>query len=115
MAVADADLWYSYPNVTDSRGIAEFFGYIHHTVTEGLFFPVILLLTWIISFSTILAASGFDKSSAPKAFAFSSFFCSILALILTLSGFLEQKYMYLLFVLTAAGFLWIKAAAPTTD
>lgn len=95
--------WYSYPNSTDTQGVYEFFRFINNTTTEGLFFPVILLVTWVIIFIASFNIGGKNKPAFATSFTFASFICSILGIILTISGFLASKFMYFPFIMLALG------------
>lgn len=99
--------YYEYPNSTDTQGLFQYFGYINRAA-DGLFFPVILLVVWFISFISIFSSSGGNRPAAARGFAFSSFLTSILSIMLAIMGFLAPKFMYLNFILTAVGILWVK-------
>ena len=100
--------WYAYPNSTDSTGIFEFMRYVNVTA-DGLFFPVILLVIWFIAFIGVFSSGGQGRASASRGFAFASFLISVLSIMLSIMGFLAPKFMYLTFILTGVGALWLKA------
>ena len=99
--------WYSYPNSSDTDGIFEFFRYVNNTA-EGLFFPVILLVIWIVAFITTFAAGGVGRPAAARSFTFASFFTSVLGSMLAIMGFLAPKFMYLPIIMFAVGLAWLK-------
>lgn len=90
-------------NVTnnDSSGINSLFKFINNSV-DGLFFPSVLLAIWVVIFTNLL---GF---SPPRAWLTASLVCSFLAIPLTILGYMSAIYLYLLIVLTGAGFIWVK-------
>lgn len=102
MAATD---YYVQPTGNETKGFYELFGYIGRTATEGLFWPVILLVIWIVSF---LAMKQYSTS---RAWTFASFFCSILAIPLAVLDYIAPKWMYLVIMLTLIGFVWLKLEA----
>lgn len=99
--------WYDLPNSSDTTGMYEFFGYVNKT-TDSLFFPVILVVVWFISFIGVFGIAGQTRNAAARAFTTASFFTSILSIMSAIMGFLAPKFMYLNFVLVAIGVLWLK-------
>jgi len=92
-----------YPWITENEtmGLNEIAGYVNQ-VTAGMFFPLILLAMFVITFvSTMHYGNG-------KAFVFSTFFCSILAIFLVIAGLLNFGWMYLLFVLLGIGLMLLR-------
>jgi len=106
--------WYAYPNSTDSLGTYEIFNYINN-VSNGLFFPVILLTIWFVVFIAGFNVGGRTSSSAAKAWTFSCFITSVFSILLSIMNFLNPKFMYLSFILLAVGLLWLKISSPTID
>jgi len=98
--------WFITPNSSDVGGLFEFFRYVNATV-EGLFFPVILLVIWIISFISMLFSGSYTRPSAAKAWIFASFFSMVLSIILVVLNLLAPKYMYILIVFLGIGALWL--------
>ena len=68
----------------------------------GTFMPIILLATWIILFIGSLS----EGRQASRGFIFSSFICSIMAIILSLIGMLSSQYMYFTFLMVGIGIIW---------
>jgi hypothetical protein len=99
--------WYVEPNGTDTTGIFEYFSYINNTATDGFFFPVILLVIWVISFISMLASGSFERPSAAKAWVFSSFFTTIMSIILVVADLVAMKWMYVSIVMLGIGGLWL--------
>jgi len=113
MAVTN-DSWYQYPNATDTEGLFQFFGYVNRTA-EGLFFPAILIVVWMISFTGVFVSGGGGKPAAARAWTTSSLLCSILSILLVIMNFLAPLWMYITFVLVAIGVLWMKLDTPTIE
>ena len=112
--MADITPWYSYPNATDTEGILEFFLFVN-TTAEGMFFPIILLVIWVVSFVTIFSSGGLNRPSAARGWTFASFFVSLLAIPLAIMGVLAPKFMYLPFILFALGLLWLRLEQPSIE
>lgn len=98
-------VYYQVPTGNETAGLYEIFKYIGGTATEGLFWSVILLVIWVISF---LALKHYSTS---RAWTFASFFCAVLGIILAVMDYLAPKWMYLAIILTIVGFVWLKLEA----
>jgi hypothetical protein len=94
--------YYNTPTINDTGGFYEIFKFIANDTTGGLFFPVILLVVWVVAF---MSTKGFSNS---RAFTFASFFCSILSIMMGILDVINPRYMYLCFILTAIGIVWLK-------
>lgn len=94
---------YNMPNLTDSQNLFTFTRYIN-IEAEGLLFVIFLLVIWIVTFI------GTKQYSSSKAFAYASFVCAILSIPLAILSLIAPKFMYLLIILTAVGFVWVKLA-----
>ena len=70
-------------------------------VSNGSFFPFILLGLFVIIFMMFKAGTSNGKS-----FVGSSFICMVLAILLTTLGWLSSAYMYVSIILTAIGAVW---------
>ena len=97
--------YYTVPTGNETAGLYEFFRYISVTATNGLFWPVILLVVWIISFLAL------KQYSTSRAWTFASFFCSVLGILLAVMDYISPKWMYLTIFLTLIGFVWLKLEA----
>lgn len=93
--------YYATPNVNQSADIAGYFDFVNISA-DGLFFPVIMFVIWIISF---LAMKQYSSS---RAWLFSSFFCAILSIILATLNLVAPRFMYIFIMMTAIGFVWLK-------
>ncbi len=92
---------YAPPTMNQSDGIYEFFDYVN-IVSDGLFFPVILLVLWIVTF---VATKNFSNS---RAFTIASFIGAVLSIPLAVLDLVAPRYMYLLIFLTSVGAVWLK-------
>jgi len=106
--------WFPEPNITDTESYYTFFRFVNNAV-EGLFFPVIILVIWIVSFTAMLFSGSYDRPSGAKAWIFACFFCSILAVPLVVLDLMARKYMYILFVLLGIGVIWIILEGRSSD
>lgn len=94
---------YQVLNSTDTQDLFTLFRYINNTATEGLFFPVMLLVIWVVAMLGVLA----DGKPFSRGFTFASFICSVISILLVILNVLSATYMYLLFVLTGIGVFWM--------
>ena len=101
-----ADKWFLEPTANDTGGYFEFFRYVNNAA-DGLFFPVILLTIWFITFISMLYSGGPSRPSAAKALVFASFFTSVLAVPLAVLDFLAKRYMYISIVMLGIGVIWL--------
>ena len=97
--------WYASPNLSDTEGLFTYFKYVNNTLSDGLFFPVMLLVIWVISFVATFSVTGQDKTAAAKGVVFASFFAAVLGVPLSIMGMLNPVYMYLPGILLATGLL----------
>lgn len=93
--------YYVEPTGNDTAGVFEFFKYVN-TVSDNLFFPVILLVIWIITFI------GTKQYSASRAWTAASFLVAFLSIPLAIGELINPRWMYMSFVFVAAGVLWLK-------
>lgn len=94
---------YPVMNGTEMDSLYGVFKFVNDGV-GGIFMPMMLLAIWLIAFIGALA----EGRQASRGFIFASFFCSILAIILSLAGMLSSQYMYFSFLLVGAGLVWYK-------
>lgn len=99
--------YYEYPNSSDSESLSTFMGYVNRTA-DGLFFPVMVLVIWFISFITIYSNEGQGSGATAKAFTVSSLITSILSIMLVILGYMASKWMYFQFILVGIGIIWLK-------
>ena len=99
--------YFAVPNYNQTAGFYEIFKFVGVTSTAGLFWPVMLMVTWVISF---MALKGYSTS---RAFTFASFFCSVLGIIMATLDFMAPRWMYLSIMLTLIGFVWLKLETET--
>lgn len=99
-----ATIIYPVPTLNDTAGAFEYFNFVNNSA-DGLFFPAILLVIWIIVF---LASKGFSSS---RAWTFASFVTMVLSILLAVADLVAPRYMYLAIFLTAIGAVWLKLEA----
>jgi hypothetical protein len=104
-AAASITNYYIVPTGNETAGMYEIFKFVGVSATEGLLFPVMLLVIWIVSFMAL------KQYSTSRAFAFASFFCTILGIFLAVMDLMAPKWMYLLVFLTVVGLVWLKLEA----
>lgn len=95
---------YATLNASDTRNLYNMFKFVNDGATGGLFMPVMLFVVWIIAFIGAIS----EGRQASRAWIFASFISSILAILLSLMGFLNSQYMYFTFIMVAAGLVWLK-------
>ncbi len=91
------------PTANDTQDLLSIFGFVN-TVSDGLFFPIMLLVIWLVGFIGAIA----QERPASRAFIFSSFISTVLGILLALLGFLSITYVYFLILLIAFGIFWIR-------
>lgn len=91
---------YDMPNLTQSDGLLGMMQYVN-TVSDGIFFPLILLAIGIIIFLTSL-----NVTEASKSFTFTCFILFVLSIPLGILGVLAPKYMYMSIIMLALGVFW---------
>lgn len=84
-------------NITGMQVFAE---YVNH-VSDGWFFTAILFAIWFIVFI------AFKAYSSSRAFAGTSFFAMVLAIMLRALGLISNTWMYLTILLTAFSVVWL--------
>ncbi len=98
--------YYPVPNATDTRDLLSVFQWISQTATDGLFFPVMILVVWIVQFIGVLS----EGRPASRAWVFASFTATILSIMLGILAMMAQKWIYLLVLMVSLGAFWIKLA-----
>lgn len=98
--------YYAVPNVTDTRDLLSVFQWISGTATDGLFFPIMILVIWVVQFIGVLA----EGRPASRAWVFASFTATILSVILGILAMMSQKWIYLLILMVSLGAFWVKLA-----
>lgn len=93
--------YYAEPTGNETSGIFEFFKYVN-TVSDNLFFPVILLVIFIVTFIST------KQYSTSRAWTASSFLVAFLSIPLAIGELISPRWMYMSFVFVAGGVLWLK-------
>ena len=97
--------YYTLPTGNDTLGMYETYKYVGTTATDGLFWPVMLWVIWIVAF---LALKNYSTS---RAWTFASFFCAFLGIIMAVLDYMSPRWMYMFIFLTLIGFVWLKLEA----
>jgi len=100
------ETWFLEPTANDTLDYYTFFRYVNNAV-EGLFFPIMLLVIWVISFIAMLFSGSTYRPSASKAWIWASFFTTILAIPLGVLDLVARKYMYISIVMLGIGVIWL--------
>jgi len=96
--------YYPVPNATDTTDLLAIFQWISNDATGGLFFPVMILTTWVIQFIGVIA----EGRPASRAWVFASFTATILSIILGILAMMAQKWIYLLILMISIGAFWVR-------
>jgi hypothetical protein len=94
--------YYATPVGNNTQGTYEFFKFIAIDTAGGIFFPVILLVIWVVAFMNL------KQYSTSRAWTFASFLCAILSILLAVLDLISPKFMYLPIILTVIGLVWLK-------
>lgn len=97
--------YYPIPEPSDTRDLLAIFQFVSE-LTGGLFFPIVILVIWVVQFIGVLS----ENRPASRAFVFASFTATILSMILGILALMEQKWVYLLIIMVSLGAFWIKLA-----
>ncbi|MHA1482672.1 MAG: hypothetical protein ACTSQA_04445 [Candidatus Heimdallarchaeaceae archaeon] len=87
------------PTANQTRDMFEIFKFINNDASGGIFFPIMLLVIWVIGFVGAIA----EGREPHRAWIFSFFIISILGIILSLMDFL---YFYFSILMLAIGVFW---------
>ncbi len=99
--------YYPVPNITDTRDLLSVFQWISESATGGLFFPIMILVIWVIQFIGVIA----EGRPASRAWLFASFTATILSIILGILALMAQKWIYLLILFVSLGVFWVKLSS----
>lgn len=98
--------YYPIPQPEDTRDLLAVFQFISNDLTGGLFFPIMILVVWTVQFIGVLA----EGRPASRGWVFASFVSTILSMMLGILALLEQRWVYLLVIMTSFGLFWLKLA-----
>ena len=99
--------YYSVPNANNTGDLLSIFQFVSNDLTQGLFFPICILVIWTTQFIGVLS----EGRPASRAFVFASFTATILSMILGILAMMEQKWLYLLVIGVSLGAFWIKLSS----
>ena len=97
--------YYLVPTANETAGLYELFKFIGGTPTDGLFWPVMLFVIWIIAFIAL------KQYSTSRAWTFASFMCALLSIFMGVMDYINPRWMYLTIFMTLIGFVWLKLEA----
>ncbi len=95
---------FTLPTVNDTQDLFSMFTFINNVSSGGIFFPIILLVIWVVAFVGSIA----EGREAARAWIFASFVSSILGILLGVMGLLARQWIYLLILFVAFGIFWIR-------
>lgn len=98
--------YFPIPEPSDTRDLLSIFQFVNNDLTNGLFFPLMIVVIWTVQFVGVLA----ENRPASRAFVYASFTATILSIMLGLLALMEQKWIYLLVIAVSLGAFWIKLA-----
>lgn len=96
--------YYPVPTTNDTRDLLAIFQWISNEATGGLFFPIMIMVIWIVQFIGVLS----EGRPASRAWVFASFTATILSVILGILAMMAQKWIYLLILMVSLGAFWLK-------
>ena len=99
--------YYPIPTVNDTRDLLSIFQFVSNSLTGGLFFPIIILVIWVVQFIGVLA----EGRPASRAWVYSGFVATILSILLGLLALIEQKWIYLAVILVSLGAFWVRLSS----
>jgi len=89
-------------NITDEGGLLDIFQYVN-TVSDGIFFPIMVGVVFFISFII-----GIRTTTPARSLTFSCFICMFSSMILSVLELIAPKIMYLFILGFAVGLFWVK-------
>lgn len=98
--------YFPIPEPSDTRDLLSIFQWISDSATGGLFFPIVIVVIWVVQFIGVIA----ENRPSSRAFLFASFTATILSIILGILAMMAQKYIYLLILMVSLGVFWVKLA-----
>jgi hypothetical protein len=93
--------YYPSPTENDTLGFYEFFKYING-VSDGAFFPLMLLVVWVIVF---VATKQYSNS---RAWTSASFICMVMGFGFAVLDLVSPRWAYLMILFIGIGALWMK-------
>ena len=96
--------YYPVPTVNDTQDMLTIFQWISNTATDGLFFPIMIMVVWAVQFISILS-EGRPGSSA---WIYASFTAFILSVMLGILALMSSQYIYLIVIMLSFGIFFIK-------
>lgn len=92
---------YPLPTNNETKDLTSFFGYANN-LAEGLFMAGLLGVIWVVILISM------KNSGNAQSWTTASLICASLSIPFAVLGWIAPWVMYLFFVLTAIGFIWLK-------
>jgi hypothetical protein len=96
--------FYETPQTADMQDFLTIFQWINNTATDGLFFPMMILVIWIVQFISILS----EGRRASNAWIYASFTAFVLSTVLGILALMSSQYVYLIVIMLSFGIFFIK-------
>jgi|SRR6056297_1087902 len=93
--------YYTEPIANDTEGFFSFFNFVNNA-SSGLFFPLMLLVIFIITFIST------KQYSTSRAWTTASILTAFISIPLAIGELIASRWMYMAFIFTAVGILWMK-------
>lgn len=98
--------WYAEPGINESKSVLTVFEYVN-SASGGLFFAMMLLVIWIVTFIATLFSGSPTRPGAAKGWIFASFFTSVLGMILVTLNLMNMRWMYVSMIFLGIGAAWL--------
>lgn len=92
---------YETPGMMNST--VDVFGWVN-SVTQNMFFPMILIAVFVITFAKMLFNPA---NSASKSFSAASFMVMVLSVFARVLDFVDTGFMSIFIIMTAVGAMWM--------
>lgn len=96
--------FYPIPGQNNTQDLLTVFQWINNEATGGLFFPIMIMVVWVVQFVSILS----EGRRASNAWIYASFTAFILSTILGILALMSSQYVYLLVIMLSFGIFFIK-------
>lgn len=95
--------FYPVPNASHTADLYEMSKFVALEATDGLFFPIMLLVFWVIQILGVVTAG----KPASRGFLYASFTSVIIGVVLGILALVEQRWIYLGLVMLSLGAFWV--------
>lgn len=98
--------YYPVAGVNDTNDLLSIFQFTSNDVTGGLFFPIMLLVIFVIQ---IIGGVSAGRPGS-RTFVFAAFTATVLSIILGILALVEQRWVYLAILFVSLGVFWVRLA-----